>query len=118
VGGSRKETPITLRAATTVDQAGAGTVITPYTPAASDTFSVNDLPATLRISNANGSSINVTPVDGGKSPLGTAAAALAAVAVANATVRHFKLVPSMADSTGVVTVAFSATSGVSCELTR
>ncbi len=109
---------MTLRTAVTVDQAGVGTTITPYTPASSDTFSVNDLPATLRVSNGSGGSINVTLVDGGKTGLGTAAAALAAVPVAAAAVKAFKLTSTMADSTGVVTVNFSATASISCEFTR
>ena len=109
---------MTLRAAVTVDQAGVGTTITPYTPTTSDTFSVNDLPATLRVSNGSGGSINVTVVDGGKSPLGTAAAALSPQAVAAAAVRSFKLTAAMADPTGIVTVTFSATATISCEFTR
>lgn len=109
---------MTLRAAQTLDQTGAGTTITSYTPASSDTFAINDLPATLRVSNGSGSSINVTVVDGGKTPLGTSAAALSASAIANGAVKSFKLVAAMANSSGVVQVDFSATASVSCEFTR
>lgn len=109
---------MTLRAAVTVDQSGVGTTITPYTPASSDTFAINDLPATLRVSNGSGGSINVTVVDGGKTPLGTVAAALTPSAVAASAVKSFKLTAAMADPTGVVTVNFSATATISCEFTR
>lgn len=109
---------MTLRAAVAVDQSGAGTTITPYTPASSDTVSINDLPATLRVSNGSGGSINVTIVDGGKTPLGTSAAALSASAVAASAVKSYKLTAAMADSSGNVTINFSATASVSCELTK
>ncbi len=109
---------MTLRSAVNVDQAGAGTVLTSYTPASSDTFSINDLPATLRVHNGSGGSINVTVVDGGKTALGTSAAALSASAVAASAVKAFKLVPAMAGPDGLVTVNFSATATVNCEFTR
>ncbi len=111
---------MTLRSAQTIDRAGTGTTITSYTPASSDTFSLADLPATLRVANASGSPINVTVVDGGRTSLGTAAAALSASSVPATTgVKSFVLTATMADpSTQLVTVNFSATTSVSCELTR
>jgi hypothetical protein len=109
---------MTLRAAVTVDRSGVGTAVIPYTPASSDTFSINDLPGTLRVSNGSGGTINVTPVDGGKTDLGSNAAALSAQAIAASGTRHFVLTPTMADATGVVTVNFSATASVLCEFTR
>jgi hypothetical protein len=109
--------PITLRAAVVIDADGEAPVT--YTPASSDTFALNDLPGILEVSNASGSPINVTPVDGGKTPYGSAAAALAAIAVPATTgKRRIKLLPAWADSTGVVTVAFSATASVTCEFYR
>jgi hypothetical protein len=109
---------MTARSAVALDQGGAGTTITPYTPGSSDSFSINDLPATLRVSNGSVSSINVTFVDGGKTPLGTSAASLTPAAVAAGAVRSFKLVASMCDSGGNITANFSATASVSCELTK
>ena len=109
---------MTLRTAEAVNSAGAGTALTPYTPASSDTFSVNDLPAFLRVINGAGAPINVTFTDGGRTALGTAAAALSASAVTNGTSKMFKLTSTMADSTGLVTAAFSATTSITCEFFR
>lgn len=103
-----------LRTVTVIDEDGAAPVT--YTPASSDTFSVNDLPAILEVRNASGGSINVTRVDGGRTTAGTAAAALSATAVANAATHRFKLTSAFQDPTSrEVTVNFSATSGVTCE---
>ncbi len=107
---------MTLRAAQVLDPDGE--LASTYTPASSDTFSVNDLPAILEVVNGSGGSINVTLVDGTRTINGTAAAALSAVAVAAAAKRRFKLLPSYADSTGVVTVNFSATASITCECYR
>lgn len=106
-----------LRAATLIDEDGAAPAT--YTPAASDTFSVNDLPAILEVRNASGGSINVTRVDGGRTTAGTAAAAISATAVANNATHRFKLTSAFADtSTGLVTVNFSGTTSVTCEFYR
>jgi hypothetical protein len=107
---------MTLRAAQAIDQSGV--LASTYTPASSDTFALNDLPATLEVVNGSGASINVTPVDGGHTAYGTAAAALTPIPVAAAAKKRIKIPVSWADSTGLVTVAFSATTSVTCEFYR
>ncbi|GGM53289.1 hypothetical protein ACFFX1_54980 [Dactylosporangium sucinum] len=92
----------------------AGTVLTPYTPGASDTFNVNDLPATVEFTNSSGNSVNVAVVDGGRTRVGSAAVAPTPTAVADGTRAVFRLLPEYAAPDGLVTMTFSAQPAGSC----
>lgn len=94
--------------------AATGTVITAYTPGASDTFNVNDLPATVDFNNSSGAPVTVAVLDGGRTKVGSSAATPAGTAVAAGARAVFRLTADYADPSGVVTMTFSAQPASSC----
>ncbi len=91
-----------------------GAVIAAYTPGASDTFNVSELPAFVDFNNSSGAPVNVAILDGGRTKVGSAAATPTPTAVAASTRQVFKLTADYADSSGVVTMTFSAQPASSC----
>lgn len=98
----------------------AGNLSTPAAVASSDTIAAADVGsrgALLRVITA-GTATNVTVSDPGATPAGNAGTPVA-VAVGTTATKMVYIPPSAVNaSTGVATVAYSATSSVTCELYR
>lgn len=104
---------------TAVTPTFAGVTTTAGSVTSSDTIAdatVSPNGCILHVHNASGGSMNVTISDPGFSPLGNAGTA-GAVAIANGAAKAFRIPPAAVNpSTGVATVAFSATTSVTYEL--
>jgi hypothetical protein len=103
-----------------VGLSAAGTLSPPAAVASSDTISAADVGsrgALLRVI-CGATPATVTVADPGATPSGNAGTPTA-VAVGAAAAKHIYIPPTAVNpSTGVATVAYSATSSVTCELYR
>jgi hypothetical protein len=108
-------------AAMTVQSIGYGTLLAPAAVTTSDTVQTDGdaRGMILEVINGSGGSINVTVTDPGTTPAGSAAAGGGVVqAVAAATRRHFRLLPSYANTSGIITVTYSSATSVTYNLWR
>jgi hypothetical protein len=105
---------MTVRAAQVLDFDGELPVT--FTPTVADSVSINDCPCIVEINNGSGGSINYTLVDGGRTPAGTAGAALTPVAIAAGAKRRFKLTSQYAGSNGEVAFQLSSVTSVTAEV--
>ncbi len=90
-------------------------------PTSSDTIHINDIGpkgCILDVVNVTGGPITVTILDGSRTPAGTPAAAAAPNTVPNSLRYRFLITPNLADSSGLVTILFSATTNVTYDYYR
>jgi hypothetical protein len=98
---------------------GAGTVVTPITPSASDTIAASllgDQGGILRVQ-TTGTLSNLTVSDAGSTPAGNTTTATA-IAMSATQIRSIYISPKRADPlTGLITITSSSQAGMTYELT-
>lgn len=98
---------------------GNGTLSTPAAVSSSDTINGNDILAGACLTvMVGGTPTNVTLVDPGRTPAGTAAGSVTPVTVAANTARSWgaNYLKNFIDSSNLVTVNYSSTTGATCLL--
>ena len=102
----------------TVQQIGSPTTPTYAAVAASDTVTADPAGLILHVKNAGGSSDTVTITDPGTTPSGSAATNPTFAVPATTGDRMYFLPSSFANSSGIITIAHSFTTSVTCAVFR
>lgn len=102
----------------TVQQIGSPSTPTYAAVAASDTVVADPSGLILEVRNAGGSSDTVTITDPGTTPAGSAATNPSFAVPATTGVRQYKLSPSFANGSGIITISHSFTTSVTCAVFR
>jgi hypothetical protein len=101
-----------------VQQVGSPSTPTYSAVAASDTVQSDPAGLMLVVKNAGGSSDTVTITDAGLTAAGSAATNPTVSVPATTGERHYLLFPSLANSTGIITISHSFTTSVTCAVFR
>lgn len=101
-----------------VQQVGAPSTPTYAAVAASDTVVADPNGLILHVKNAGGSSDTVTLTDPGLTAAGSAATNPSFAVPATTGDRMYKLPPSLANSSGIITIGHSFTTSVTCAVFR
>ena len=102
----------------TVQQIGTPTTPTYAAVAASDTVAADPAGLVLHVKNAGGSADTVTLTDPGTTPAGSVATNPSFSVPATTGDRMYRLSPSLANSSGIITIAHSFTTSVTCAVFR
>jgi hypothetical protein len=102
----------------TVQQVGTPSTPTYVAVAASDTVVADSAGLVLHVKNAGGSSDTVTLTDPGTTPAGSAATNPTFAVPATTGDRMYLLPSSLANASGIITIAHSFTTSVTCAVFR
>jgi hypothetical protein len=102
----------------TVQQIGSPSTPTYAAVASSDTVAADPAGLILHVKNTGGSSDTVTLTDPGLTPSGSAATNPTFSVPATTGDRMYRLSPSLANSSGIITIAHSFTTSVTCAVFR
>ena len=102
----------------TVQQIGSPTTPTYAAVAASDTVAADPSGLILHVKNAGGSADTVTLTDPGTTPAGSTATNPSFSVPATNGDRFYKLPPSLANGSGIITISHSFTTSVTCAVFR
>ena len=102
----------------TVQQIGTPTTPTYSAVAASDTVQADPAGLILHVKNAGGSSDTVTVTDASLTPAGSTSVNPTFAVPATTGDRMYKLSPLLANSSGIITIAHSFTTSVTCAVFR
>jgi hypothetical protein len=101
----------------TIQQIGSPSTPTYTAVSASDTVTVDAAGLILHVKGGSGSD-TVTITDPGLTPAGSAGTSPTFAVPATTGDRMYKLYPSLANSSGIITIAHSAPTGVTCAVFR
>jgi hypothetical protein len=102
----------------TVQQIGSPSTPTYTAVAASDTIAADPAGLILHVKNAGGSIDTVTLTDPGLTPSGSAATNPTFTVPATTGDRMYRLSPTLANSSGIITIGHSFTTSVTCAVFR